>query len=111
MTLQLPMACPQLVTHTLAELCALWLPSAPTSPENLHKQTKPQPLQTTGLALPQPPVQVPPRLLHTAKVAPYLAVAHGMPTAGHSHTGKALCVVVAKCCPLFCKLAKLHFHK
>ena len=31
LTLQCPMACPGLATHTLAGLCALWLPSAASS--------------------------------------------------------------------------------
>ena len=32
-----------------------------------------------------------------------LAVLHGMPRAGHSHTGRALCAVVAGCCLLLWK--------
>ena len=31
------------------------------------------------------------QLLHTAEAAFDLAVPHGMPRAGHSHTGRALC--------------------
>ena len=59
--------------------------------------TKPEEAsQTTCTALPQPPVQAPPDLLTTAQGAFDLAVAQGMPRAGHSHTGGALCAVVAE---------------
>ena len=54
-------------------------------------------------ALPQPPVQAPPPLLHTAEAAFDLAVPCGMPRAGHSHTGRALCAVVNGCCLLLWK--------
>ena len=54
-------------------------------------------LQTTCTALPQPPVQAPPALLTTAEGPFDLAVAQGVPRAGHSHTGGgALCAVVAE---------------
>ena len=35
-----------------------------------------------------------------AEAAFDLAVPHGMLRAGHSHTGRALCAVVAECCLL-----------
>ena len=47
-------------------------------------------------ALPQAPVQGEPNLLQNAEAAFGLAVPHGMPRAGHSHTGRALCAVVAE---------------
>ena len=50
----------------------------------------------SGTAVPQPPVQAPPDLFTTAEAAFDLAVAQGMPRAGHSHTGRALCAVVAE---------------
>jgi len=63
----------------------------------LQYLAKPQPPQTTYPARPQHPVQALPHLLHTVEPAFDLAVAQGMPGAGHSHTGRALCaVVVAK---------------
>ena len=104
LTLQCSMACPGLATRTLAELCALCLPSAASSSgNNLHKPAKPQPPQTTRPALPQPLVQAPPILLHRTAGVFDLAVPHGMPSAGHSHTGRALCAVVAECCLLLWK--------
>ena len=104
LTLQCPMACPGLAIHALAGLCALWLPSAASFFGNLLKPEKPQPPETTFTApLPQPPVQAPPPLPHTAVAAFDLAVPHGMPRAGHSHTGRALCAVVAECCLLLWK--------
>ena len=67
-----------------------------------RQNRNPQPPQTTPCtaALPSPPVQAPPLLLHTAEATFDLAVPHGMPRAGHSHTGRALCAVVAECCLL-----------
>ena len=105
LTLQCPMACPGLATHTLAGLCALRLLSTASSSENLHKPAKPQPPQTTCHALPQSPVQAQPQLLHAVEEAAfYLAVPHCVPRAGKSHTGRALCaVVVAQCCLLLWK--------
>jgi len=101
LTLQCPMACPELATHTLAELCALWwLPSAAYSCGNLHTPAKPQPPQTTCPALPQP--QAPPPQLHTAEAALDTAVPHGMPRVGRSYTDRCLCAVVAECCLLLC---------
>ena len=102
LTLQCPMAsCPGMATLTLAGLCVLWLPSTASSSGNHHKPAKPQPPQTTTcLALPQPPAQGPPHLVHNAESVFDLAVPHGMPRAGHSHTGRALCAVVAECCLL-----------
>ena len=100
--LQYPMACPGLATHTLAGLCTLCLPSAASSSGNLHKPAKLQPPRTTCPALPQPPV-APQHLLHTADAVFNLAVPHGMPRAGHSLTGRALCAVVAECCILLWK--------
>ena len=62
-----------------------------TKPEEASQQT------TTCTAVPQPPVQAPPDLLTTAQGVFFdLAVAQGMPRAGHSHTGGALCAVVAE---------------
>ena len=57
--------------------------------------TKPEEAsQTTCTAVPQPPVQAPPDLLTTAQAAFDLAVAQGMPRAGHPYTGGSLCTVV-----------------
>ena len=92
LTLQCPMACPGLATHTLAGLCALWLPSsaASSSSGNLHKPVKPQlPQTTTCPALPQHPVQAPPLVLPTAEAALNLTVPLYMLRAGHAHTGRA----------------------
>ena len=83
--MQCPMACPGLATHALAGLCALWLPSAASFSGNLHKPAKPQPTQITCTALPHPPVQAPPRLLHTAEAAFYLVVPHCTTRAGYIH--------------------------
>jgi len=59
--------------------------------------TKPEATQTTCTAVPQPPVQAPVDLLTAAQECAFdLAVAQGMPRAGHSHTGRALCAVVAE---------------
>ena len=59
-------------------------------------KTAATPLKTC-LAWPQHPVQAPPtRLFYTLEAAFKLAVAHGMPRSGHSHTSRALCAVVAK---------------
>ena len=106
--MQCPMACAcqRLASHTLAGLCALCLPSAASSSANLHKQppAKPQqPPQTTCQALLQPSAQAPTHLMHSAEAAFDLAVIHVMPRAGYSHTGRALCTVVAECCLLLCK--------
>ena len=68
-----------------------------------QKAAKPQPPQTTCPDLLQHPVQASPHLLHTVEAAFDLAVANGMPRAGHSHTGRALCTVVAECCLLHWK--------
>ena len=96
------MKCPGLATHTLAGLCALWLPSAASSFGTLHKPAKPHPPpQTTCTALEQPPVQASTHLLHSAEAAFDLALARGMPRAGHSHTDRALCAVVFECCLLY----------
>jgi len=102
--LQCPMACPGLVTHALAGFCVLWLPSAPSSSSgNLHIPANPQPKPTTCAALPQLPVKAPPNLLSTAEDALGHKVSHGMPRAGYSHTGRALCAVLAGCCVLLWK--------
>ena len=92
------MACPGLAVHTLAGLfCAPWLPSGASTPGELQHSAKPQPPQTTCPARPQHPVQAPSHQVHTAGAAFDLAVAHGMPRAGHSHTGRApLCGMVSK---------------
>ena len=59
--------------------------------------TKPEEAsQPTCTALPQPPVQAPPDLLTTEQGPFDLAVAQGMPSAGHPHTGVAECAVVAE---------------
>ena len=47
-------------------------------------------------AVPQPPVQAPADLLTTVQGAFDLAVTQGIPRAGHSYTGGALCAVVAQ---------------
>ena len=97
LTLQGPMIYQGLAIHTLAGLCALWLPSgAHYISGKLQYPVKPQRPQTTCPAWLQHPMQAPPHLLHTAEAAYDPAVAHGMPRAGHSHTGRALCGVVAK---------------
>ena len=63
--------------------------------------TKPEEAsQTTCTAVPQPPAQPPPDLLTTAQPTFDLAVAHGMPRAGPSLTGRGLCAVIAKSCLL-----------
>jgi len=77
--------------------------SAASSSGNIHKPTKSQRPQTTCLPPLQFPAQAPPLLLHTAKTAFDLAVPRGMPRAGHSHTGMALCAVLAECCLLLWK--------
>ena len=100
LTFKCRMACPGMATHTLAGLCALSLLIAASSSGNLHKPVKPQPPHTTCTALPQPPAQAPPRLLHPAEAALDLAVPHDMPRAGHSHIGRALCAAVAEYCLL-----------
>ena len=102
LTLQCPTEGPGLATHTLAGLCALWLPSAWSSGQ-LHKPVKPQPAQATCPARPQAPVQAPPRLQHIAEATFEPAVPHDMPRAGHSHTARALCAVVAE--------QRLHIYK
>ena len=103
--LQCPMACPALATHTLARLCALWLPSAASSSGNLHKQANPQPPKTTCPAQPQPPLEARKHLLHTADPATAFdpAVPHEMARAGRSHTDGTLCAVVAEYCLLLWK--------
>jgi len=105
LTLQYPMACPGLATHTLAGLWGLWLPSASSSSGNLHKPAKLQAPQTTCPALLQPPVHAPPHLLHIVQQTEFdlAVVPHGMPGTGHSHTGRALCAVVAEFCLLVWK--------
>ena len=60
-----------------------------------------------SVAWPQPPVQAPPHLLHTTETAYDLAVPHGIPRAGHSHTGRALCAVVAESCLLLWKSTEI----
>jgi len=37
LTFQIPIECPGLATHSLAALCALWLPSSASSTEKLHQ--------------------------------------------------------------------------
>ena len=90
MTLQCPMACPGLATHTQAGLCALWLPSTASSSGKLQKSIKPPSPQTTCPALHQPPVPVTSQQQHTAEAAFDLAVPHGMPRPGHKHTDRAV---------------------
>ena len=101
LTLEYPMAYPGLATLTLAGLGVLWLPSAACSSGNLHSPAKPQAPQTSCPALPQPLMQAPPYLLHTAEAAFYHAVPHGLLRSEHPLTGRALCAVVAECCLLF----------
>ena len=84
-------------THTQAGHCAQWLLSGFSSSGNLQKSsTNPQYPQTTSPALPQHPVQVPPHLLHIAEDSFDFAVPYCMPRDGQSHTGRALCTMVAK---------------
>ena len=102
--MQLPIARPGLASHILAGLCAQWIPSfAPTSVKLQHSSAKPHPPQTTCPAWLQHPVQALPHLLGTPEAVFDLAVAHGMPRAGHSHTGRALCAVVAERRLYICK--------
>ena len=101
--LSLPRVMPRAGHHTLAGLCALWLPGAASSSGNLHKPANPQPPQTTSPALPQPQVQDPPHLLSITESAFDLVLTHDMPRAGRSHTGRALCAVEAECCHLLWK--------
>ena len=62
-----------------------------------QKVAKPQPPQTTCPALLQHPIiQAQPHPVHAAEAAFDLAVSHGIPRAGHSHTGRALCTLVAE---------------
>ena len=93
-----PMACPGLVTHTLAGLCALWMPSGASSfSGELHKLAKPQPPQTTTCpALPKHQVQASTHLQHTAEAAFDVTVAQGKPRVGCLHFGRTLCAVVAE---------------
>ena len=94
-----PRACPGLATHTLAGLCAQWLPSTAYITEQLQNVIKPEEASQTTCtaAVPQPPVQAPPDLLTTPQGPFDLAVAQDMPRAGHSHnTGGALCALVAE---------------
>ena len=88
--MQWPRACPGLATHTLAGLCAQWLPSTASITEGLRNVTKPEAIFT---AVPQPPVQAPTDLLTTAQGAFDLAVVQGKPRTGHPHAGRALCAV------------------
>ena len=86
---------PRSGTHTLAGLCALWLPSGASIPGKLHHLVKPQPQQTTCLALPQQnPVQAPsPRLLHTAEAV--LALQRPMTCLGlATHALVGLCALL-----------------
>ena len=106
LTLQLPIACPGLVTHTLAGLCTLWLSSSASSSGKLQRPAKPHRPHSICPVRPQHPMQTSPNLLHTAETVFDLAVAHGMPRAGHSHTGRALCTMVAECCLLLWKSAQ-----
>ena len=88
-------------SHTGRALCAvvaeqclrIWkTPAFSKTARPTKKYTRP--------ARPPHPVQAPPHLLHTSEAAFELAGAHGMTSAGHSHTGGALCAVVAECCLL-----------
>ena len=104
LTLKCPTACPGLATHTLAGLCALWLPSAASSSGQLHKPANPHPKRTTCTApLPKPPAHALPHVLHTTETAFYLVVTHGMPRAGHLDSGSPLSSTVAECCLLLWK--------
>ena len=96
LTLQCTMTYPGPATHTLAELCAQWWPSGVPQLENSSIQQNHNPPQITSPALPQHPVQASPRLLHTAEASLDLAVGNGTPRAGHPHTGRCLCGVVAE---------------
>ena len=69
LTLQWPMTCPRLATHTLAGLCALWLSSSASTSGKLQRPAKPH---TPKHHLPSPSqhtLQDPPHLLHTAIIA------------------------------------------
>ena len=92
--MQWPRVCPGLATHTLTGLCAQWLPSTGFNAEGLQNVVTNS--EATCTAEHSPPVQSPPDLLTTAQDAFDLAVAQGMPRAAHSHTGGALCAVVAE---------------
>ena len=82
-------------THTGRALCAVVAEHSSIT-EKLQNLAKPQPSQTTCIALPQQhPVQAPPLLLHTAEAAIDLAVPNGILRADHTLTGRALYAVVA----------------
>ena len=89
---------PRAGLHTLAGLCALRLLSSASTTGKLKHSAKPHATETTYPALLQQPLQGPPHLLRTLEAAFALAVAHGMPRAGHSYTGRYLCTVAAKQC-------------
>ena len=79
------------VSAVLAECCLLLWKSPQTDRINAPQQSACPP----GLA--QPPVQAPPHLLHTTEAAFDLAMPLIlMPRADLSHTGRALCAVVAE---------------
>ena len=65
LTLKWPIACPGLAIHTLAGLCALWLPGIASASERLQRSVRMHPPQTNRPAQPQHPVQAQPHLLHT----------------------------------------------
>ena len=101
MTLQCTMACPGLANHTLAGLSGYQVLPPPL--EITTHRAKPHHPQTTSPSLLEPPEQAPPNLLLHAEAAFDLAVPHDMPRAGQSHTGRALCILVAERCLLIWK--------
>ena len=95
--MQWPRAGPGLATHILAGLCAQWITSTASITEGLLNVTKPEEAsQTSCTAVAHSPVKALSDLLTTVQGAFSLAVIQGMPRAGHSHTGGALCAVVAE---------------
>ena len=104
LTLQIPMACPGQGTHTLTGLCALWLPSAASFSGNQSSQSGKTTTPTNHLPSPAAaPISSSTIPAEHCRNCIYLAVLPGIPRAGHPHTGRALCSVVAKCCLLLWK--------
>jgi len=97
LSLQMSLVFSGLTTYILAGLYALSLESCALTTSKLPADTSKTAAPETYLpALPQYLVQAPPHLLHTEPAESELAMAYVIPRAGHSHTGRALCAVVAE---------------
>ena len=91
------MASPGLATHTLVGLCVVWMPSSASTTGILPDTGKTAPpTNKQPSLLQQHPVQAPSHQLNIEKTVFDLAVAHGMPRAGHPHTGRALCAMSSR---------------